>query len=255
MKTSDVFEREIRTGQLAQRLAHEPGLDADERVAHLALDLRPRHERRDRVDDDDVDAARADEGLGDLERLLAGVRLADEQLVDVDAAGPRVARVEGVLDVDERGDAAALLGLGDDVLADGRLARRLGAEDLGDPTARDAADAERQVEGDRAGRDEVDLLAGSRAELHDRAGTELLLDREDRRVHGLATLRLGAIGDPVAALLAVPLVRGPLPGHRHLVTLLSPQLDLPTGRAIGLGRGISPRRSPPRPASASAASG
>jgi hypothetical protein len=54
-------------------------------VAHVALDLGARHERRDRVDDDDVDAARADERLGDLERLLAGVGLADEQLVDVDA--------------------------------------------------------------------------------------------------------------------------------------------------------------------------
>ena len=153
-----MFERRDGAGQLAQGLAHQPGLDADERVAHLALDLGARHERRDRVDDDDVDAARADERLGDLERLLAGVRLADEQLVDVDAAGSGVAGIERVLDVDERGDAAALLGLGDDVLADGRLARRLRAEDLRDPAARDAADAEREVEGDRAGRDDVDLL-------------------------------------------------------------------------------------------------
>ena len=127
----------------------EPGLDADEAVAHLALDLGARHEGRHGVDDDDVHAAGADQGLGDLERLLAGVRLADEELVDVDAAGAGVARVERMLDVDEGGDPAALLRLGDDVLADGRLARRLGAEDLGDPAARDAADAEREVERDR----------------------------------------------------------------------------------------------------------
>ena len=118
VKTSAVFERLTGAGQLAQGLAHQPGLDADEAVAHLALDLGPRHERRDGVDDDAVDAAGADERLGDLERLLAGVRLADEQLVDVDAAGPGVARIEGVLDVDEGDDAAARLGLGDDVLAD-----------------------------------------------------------------------------------------------------------------------------------------
>ena len=61
-------------GQLAQRLAHEPCLEADEGVAHVALDLGPRHERRDRVDDDDVDAAGADQGLGDLEGLLAACR-------------------------------------------------------------------------------------------------------------------------------------------------------------------------------------
>ena len=47
-----------------------------------------------------------------------------------------------VLDIDERDDPAAGLGLGQDVLADGRLARRLGAEDLGDPAARDAAHSE-----------------------------------------------------------------------------------------------------------------
>ena len=85
----------------AQRLAHEAGLDAHERVAHLALDLRSRHERGDRVDDDAVHAAGADEGLRDLEGLLARVRLADEQLVHVHAAGPGVVRVERVLHVDE----------------------------------------------------------------------------------------------------------------------------------------------------------
>ena len=110
VKTSAVFERDDRAGQLAQRLAHQPGLDADEGVAHLALDLGARHEGGDGVDDDAVDAARADQRLGDLERLLAGVRLADEELVDVDAAGAGVARIEGVLDVDEGDDAAARAG-------------------------------------------------------------------------------------------------------------------------------------------------
>jgi hypothetical protein len=45
---------------------------------------------------------RADEHVGDLERLLAGVRLGHEQLVDVHAELPRVRGVEGVLGVDER---------------------------------------------------------------------------------------------------------------------------------------------------------
>src|SRR3954471_2522991 len=37
-----------RTGHLAQRLAHQPRLQADVAVTHLALDLRPRDQRRDR---------------------------------------------------------------------------------------------------------------------------------------------------------------------------------------------------------------
>ena len=46
-----------RAGELAQRLAHQPRLEADVAVAHLALDLRLRHERGDRVDRDDVQRA------------------------------------------------------------------------------------------------------------------------------------------------------------------------------------------------------
>ena len=195
-----------RARQLAQRLAHEARLDADEAVPHLAFDLGPRDERGDGVDDDDVDPARADEGLGDLEGLLPGVRLADEELIDVDPAGARVARVQGVLHVDEGGDAAAPLGLGDDVLAERGLAGRLRAEHLGDPPARNASDAEREVEGDRSGRDEVDLLPFGRAELHDRPAAELLLDGEDRRLDRLRALR---------GRCPVPL------RHRHLVLLLS----------------------------------
>ena len=95
-----------RAGQLAQGLAHQAGLQADEGVAHVAFDLGAWHERGHRVDDHDVDAAGADERLGDLERLLAGVGLADEQLIDVDADVLGVAGIERVLGVDEGHDAA-----------------------------------------------------------------------------------------------------------------------------------------------------
>jgi hypothetical protein len=57
--------------QLSERLAHEPRLETDVRVAHLALDLGLRHECRHRVDDDDVDGAAAHEHVGDFEGLLA----------------------------------------------------------------------------------------------------------------------------------------------------------------------------------------
>ena len=125
-------------------------------VAHLALDLGLRRQRRDRVDRDDVERARADQQLGDLERLLAGVGLRDEQVVDVDADPLRVGRVHRVLGVDERADAAAALRLGDHVVDERRLARGLRAEDLDDAAARQPADPEREVERERAGRDRAD---------------------------------------------------------------------------------------------------
>jgi len=49
--------REGRRRELAQRLAHEARLQAHVRVAHFALDLGLGHERRDGVDDDEVDIA------------------------------------------------------------------------------------------------------------------------------------------------------------------------------------------------------
>src|SRR5260221_2812072 len=49
-----------RAGQLAQRLAHQPRLQADMAVAHLALELGARHQRRHRIYDQHVDPARRD---------------------------------------------------------------------------------------------------------------------------------------------------------------------------------------------------
>ena len=151
MKHADGARAVERAGELAQRLAHEPRLQADEAVAHLALDLGLGRERRDRVDGDDVEGAAADQHLGDLEGLLAVVGLRDEQVVDVDADGLGVRRVHGVLGVDEGGLAAEALRLGDEVVDQRRLAGRLGAVDLDDAAPRDAAHAEGDVERERAG--------------------------------------------------------------------------------------------------------
>ncbi len=71
-----------RPGELAQRLAHQPRLQAGKLVAHLALDLGLGRQRGDRVDDEDIDGARTDQRVGDLERLFAGVGLRDQQIVE-----------------------------------------------------------------------------------------------------------------------------------------------------------------------------
>ena len=160
---------------------HQPGLEAHVAVAHLALDLGPRHQRGHRVDDDDVEGAGADEHVGDLERLLTGVRLGDQERVGVDAERLGVLGVERVLGVDEGGDAAGLLRVGHRVQGHGRLARALRAVDLDDPAPGQAADAQRDVEGDRPGRDDLDRGPHVVAEAHDGALAVLLLDlRHDR---------------------------------------------------------------------------
>src|SRR3954466_10234122 len=93
-------------GELAKRLRHEPRLQPHVLVAHLTFDLRLRHQRRDGIDDEEIDGAAADQGFRDLERLLTRVGLRDEEVLDLDPELLRVVHVEGVLGVDERGAAA-----------------------------------------------------------------------------------------------------------------------------------------------------
>ena len=204
-------------------------LQADVAVAHLALDLGLRRQGRDRVDRDDVERAGAHEQLGDLERLLAGVGLRDEQVVDVDADLARVLRVHRVLGVDEGADAAAALGLGDHVVDERRLARALRPEDLDDAAARQPADAEGDVEHERPRRDRADLHLGLVAHLHDRALSELSLDLPE--------------GD-VESFLAV-----------HLISLLAEMSRAPrTAPRSGADvKGKQPRRTTPSPAPAAPA--
>ena len=182
-------------GELAQRLAHQPGLQAGQRVAHFAFDFGLGRERGDRVDDDQVDRGRAHQRVDDLERLLAGVGLADQQVLQVDAELLGVADVERVFGVDEGAGAADLLHLGDDLQRERGLAARLRAVDLDDAAARQAADAERDVEAERAGGDDFDVFDHlAFAQAHDRALAELLFDLGQRGLQGLGFFGVEAGG-------------------------------------------------------------
>ncbi len=66
------------------------------------------------------------------------------------------------------------------------LARALGPVDLDDPPARQPADAERDIEAERARRDDLGIRSRlARAQLHDRALAERPLDLAERGVEGL----------------------------------------------------------------------
>src|SRR5690606_20529165 len=62
-----------RTGELPERLAHQPGLQADMAVAHFPLDFGPRHQRGDRIDHQHVDRIGTHQRIDDLQRLLARI--------------------------------------------------------------------------------------------------------------------------------------------------------------------------------------
>ena len=91
-----------------------------------------------------------------------------------------------MLGVDEGADAALLLSLGDGVQRERGLAGGFRPVDFDDASARQAADAERDIEAERAGGDDIDIHRPVvLAELHDRALAEISLDLGQRRVERL----------------------------------------------------------------------
>ena len=169
-------------GKLAKRLRHEPRLQTDKCVSHLAFNFGARGKRRDRVDDHHIHCARAHQRIRNFERLLTGIRLRDQHGVDVHADSCRVIGVQRMLGIYERDLSAALLRLRHDVQRQRRLTGRLRSVDLDDSALRHAADAERCVERQRAGRNRFHVHLRTVAQTHDRALAEVLFNLGDCRL-------------------------------------------------------------------------
>ncbi len=137
-------------GQLAHGLTHQAGLQAHMAVAHFALDLGPGHHGGNRVHHDGIDGTGAHQCFADLHGLLAGIRLADQQVVDVHAQCLGIGGVQCVLDVDEGHFAALLLGFGQDVQGQRGLTAGFRPVHLDDAAAGHTAHAQRQVQAQTA---------------------------------------------------------------------------------------------------------
>jgi hypothetical protein len=142
--------------------------------------------RRHAVDDDDIHCIGTHQRLGDLQRLLAGVRLADVEVVDVDADLGGVGGVERVLHIHKAADAAQPLRLGDHMQAERRLAGTFRAVDLHHAPARKAADAQRNVQAQAAAGNGFDVELGGIAQLHHHTFAVLLVQVGQRRFERLA---------------------------------------------------------------------
>src|SRR6266542_2641571 len=170
-----------RAGKLSQRLTHQPSLKSHVRLAHVAFYLGAGYQRGNGIDDDHIHRSGANEDFANLHRLLAGIRLRDEEIVDVHAQLLRVIGVERMLGVDVRGNSACALRVGNNVKAKRGLAARLGSVNLRNAAARNTPDSNCCVEVDCARRDGVDSDAGGfRSHLHDRTFPAGFLDLRDR---------------------------------------------------------------------------
>ena len=131
--------------------------------------------------------------VDDFQGHLAGVRLGDQQVFDVDPKGRGIDRVQGVLSVDEGRHAAAALHFGNGVQGEGGFTRALRAVDLNDPSFGIAA-AEGEVEGEGAGGGGLDPHARGIPQAHDRALAKVALDLVQHQAKGLVPLRAGGAG-------------------------------------------------------------
>ena len=76
-------------------------MQAWQAIAHLAFDFGAWRQRGDRIDDENVNRAGADQRIGDFERLFAGIGLRDQQVFEIDAELAGIDRVKRMFGIDE----------------------------------------------------------------------------------------------------------------------------------------------------------
>ena len=177
--------------QLSQRLRHEPGLQADERIAHLALNFRAGRQRRNRVDDHNVDRAGAHKRVGDLQRLLAGIRLRNQHIVDVHAQSTGISGIQRVFSVHKGRFAAFFLGFCHNVQCQRRFARGFRTVNLNNTALGHAADPQRQIQRQRAGGNRFHIGVQVFAQPHDGAFSVHFFNLLHRRFNGALFIRCG----------------------------------------------------------------
>ena len=136
-------------------------------VPHVPLNFRPGNQGGHGVHHNHVQGPRAHQGLTDLQALLSRVRLGNQHIINVHPQGPGIGGVQSVLRVDEGHLAPPLLGLCRDVQGQGGFAGGFRPIDLNDPPPGNPADAQRQVQGHRAGGNALHHHPGVGAQAHD----------------------------------------------------------------------------------------
>ena len=146
------------------------------RVAHFAFDFSLGHKRSNGVNDDDVNAARTNQHVGNFQRLLTGIRLGDQEVIRINAQSARIDGVKCVFRVDECSVSACFLCAGNCVKRNGRLTGGLRAVDFDDAPTRQTANSKSDIKSQRTSGDHLHRGTRIISQSHDRALTELLID-------------------------------------------------------------------------------
>ena len=150
------------------------------RVADFAFDFRFRRQRRYGVDHDNVYRARTRQRVTDFQRLLTGVRLGAQQVVDIDAQLTRIHWIQRVFRIDERTGFTFALRRGDNLQRQRRFTGGFWPVDFDNTAHWQAASAQRDIQRQRTGRNGFHIHGAIFTQTHDGAFTELLFDLAQR---------------------------------------------------------------------------
>ena len=149
-------------------------------VAHLAFDFRFRGQRRNRIDYDHVHRVRAHEHVGNFQRLLTGIRLGNQQLINVNTQLFRINRVQCVLGIHKGTGFTLFLRFRDNLQSQRGFTGALRAVNLNDPAVRKTTNAQSNIQPKGAGGYGRNRLTGLVAHLHYSTFTELTFDLAQR---------------------------------------------------------------------------
>ena len=151
-------------------------------VPHFAVDFGLRHKGCHRVHNNDVDSARTYERFGNVESLLAGIRLGHEERFDIDTELTSINRIKSVFCVDEGCNAAKLLSFCNSMQSKRCLTGRFRSINFNDTSARETAYAKCHVELNATRRNDRDIFDRLLTEGHDGTFTVILFDLGDSRL-------------------------------------------------------------------------
>ena len=160
-------------------------------VAHFAFNFRLGHQGGHAVHHHHIQRIAADELVGNGQGLLAIVGLADQQVVRVHPKLLGVNGVQGVLGVNEGAQTAHFLGLGHEMQSHGGLAAALRAKNFHNAAPGNAANAQRAIQHEAAGRNDAHIQLGALvAQAHHRTLAELLVNLTDGVLQGFLSIIL-----------------------------------------------------------------
>ena len=141
-------------------------MQTDVAVAHFAFNFRTGDQSRDTIDHDNIHRARADQRFGNFQRLFTGIRLADIEIVDINANLGCIDWIKRMFDINKATDAPLALCFGDHMETDSGFTRTFWAIDFDDTAARHTTNAQGNIHAQAAGWDRFDRELGRLAQLH-----------------------------------------------------------------------------------------